>query len=279
MATSRAPLRFAEAVSATVSESARSGFFFDYDGTLAPIMRDPGAVLPVAGAVARLHVLARLVSKVAIVSARPAAYLRDRFSGAPQVRLFGLYGMQTVVDGRVRTDAGAEPWAPVMRRVAEEAARDLPREILVEDKALIVALHYRSAPALRGAVERWSSRKAAELGLREQYGRMVVELRPPVEHDKGTVVAREIETLTRAWYFGDDLSDARAFDALRGGEERDPAFMGVRVAVANAETGDELARGADFTVDSPEDTPALLDHVISAFPGRPPVVGAGSRPR
>ncbi|MFI6731724.1 trehalose-phosphatase [Nonomuraea sp. NPDC050451] len=279
MATSRAPLRFAEAVSATVSESARSGFFFDYDGTIAPIMHDPGAVSPVAGAVERLQVLARLVSKVAIVSARPAAYLCDRFSDAPQLRLFGLYGMQTVEDGRVRTDARAEPWAPVMRRVAEEAARDLPREILVEDKALIVALHYRSAPALRGAVERWSSRKAAELGLREQYGRMVVELRPPVERDKGTVVAREIETLTRAWYFGDDLSDGRAFDALRRREERDPAFMGVRVAVANAETGDELARVADFTVESPEDTPALLDHVISAFPGRPPVVGAGSRPR
>ncbi|MGV9374995.1 trehalose-phosphatase [Nonomuraea sp. NPDC003707] len=279
MATSRAPLRFAEAVSATVSESAGSGFFFDYDGTIAPIMRDPGAVFPVAGALERLQVLARLVSKVAIVSSRPAAYLRDRFSDAPQLRLFGLYGMQTVENGRVRTDAEAEPWAPVMRRVAEEAARDLPREILIEDKALIVALHYRSAPALRGAVERWSSRKAAELGLREQYGRMVVELRPPVERDKGTVVAREIETLTRAWYFGDDLSDGRAFDALRGREERDPAFMGVRVAVANTETGDELARVADFTVESPEDTPALLDHVISAFPGRPPVVGAGSRHR
>ncbi|MGW0803060.1 trehalose-phosphatase [Nonomuraea sp. NPDC002799] len=266
MATSRAPLRFVEAVSATVSESTKSGFFFDFDGTIAPIMRDPDAVFPVEGAVERLQALATRVSRVAVVSARPAAFLSDRFAGAPQVRLFGLCGMQTVVGGQVRTDAEAEPWAPVMRRLAEEAARDLPGEILVEDKALIVALHYRAAPALRGAVERWSSRRAAELGLREQYGRMVVELRPPVERDKGTIVARESERLTRAWYFGDDLSDGRAFDALRDREERDPAFMGVRVAVANGETGDELARRADFTVGSPEDTPALLDQVIEAFP-------------
>ncbi|MGN9839561.1 trehalose-phosphatase [Nonomuraea sp. H19] len=270
MATSRAPLRFAEAVSATVAESGRSGFFFDFDGTLAPIMRDPGAVRPVAGAVERLRELAQLVSRVAVVSARPAAFLCERFSGAPQVRLFGLYGMQTVVDGRVRTDAEAEPWAPVMRGLAADAVRDLPGEVLVEDKTLLVALHYRAAPGLRGAVERWASRKAAELGLREQHGRMAVELGPPVKHDKGTVVACETETLTRAWYFGDDLADSRAFDALRAREERDPAFVGVRVAVANAETGDELARRAHFTVDSPEDTPVLLDEVISAFPGHPP---------
>ncbi|TMR96075.1 trehalose-phosphatase [Nonomuraea basaltis] len=258
-------------MSATVSESRGSGFFFDYDGTIAPIMRDPGAVFPVAGAVERLQALTRLVSKVSVVSARPVAFLCERFSRAPHVSLFGLYGMQTVVDGQVRTDPEAEPWAPVMRRLAADAARDLPGEILVEDKALLVALHYRSAPALRGAVERWASGKAAELGLREQHGRMVVELRPPVERDKGTVIARETETLTRAWYFGDDLSDGRAFEALRRREMRDPAFMGVTVAVANGETGDELARRADFTVDSPEDTPVLLDQVISAFPGHPPV--------
>ncbi|MEO3871495.1 trehalose-phosphatase [Nonomuraea sp. B12E4] len=229
MATPRAQLRFAEAVSATLAQSTRSGFFFGFDGTIAPIMPDPGAVFPVAGTVERLRALATLVGRVAVVSARPAAFLYDRFSRAPQVRLFGLYGMQTVEDGHVRTDAEAEPWAPVIRRVAEEAARDLPGGILVEDKALAVALHYRAAPSLRGAVERWASRKAAELGLKEQYGRMVVELKPPLERDKGTVVARESES---------------------------------------------LARAADFTVGSPQGTPALLDQVISAFPG----TRAGSYP-
>ncbi|MEV0384451.1 trehalose-phosphatase [Nonomuraea sp. NPDC050643] len=270
MATSRAPLRFAEAVSATVSESTKSGFFFDYDGTIAPIMRDPAAVRPVPGAMARLEALSRLVGRVAVVSARPAAYLCERFANLPQVGLFGLYGMQTVVDGQVRTDAEAQPWTPVMRGLAADAARDLPGGVLVEDKAPLVSLHYRAVPSLRGVVERWASGKAAELGLRQQYGRMVVDLRPPVERDKGTIIERETEALTRAWYFGDDLSDGLAFDALRGRERRDPAFIGVTVAVANGETGDELARRADFTAESPEDVPAMLDHVISAFPGLPP---------
>ncbi|MFD1535919.1 trehalose-phosphatase [Nonomuraea guangzhouensis] len=265
MATSRAPLRFAEAVSATVSAARESGFFFDFDGTVAPIMNDPDAVLPVPGAVERLGALSELFARVAVVSARPAAFLRERFSAAPGVRLFGLYGLQTVVGGEIRNAGEAEPWAPVIRRLIADAARELPGKVLVEDKALMVALHYRAAPALRGVVERWSSAKAAELGLAEQLGRMVVELKPPVPGDKGTVVATEAADLTRAWYFGDDLSDARAFEALRTREEGDPAFIGVKVAVANSETGDDLARQADFAASGPADVPAMLDEIIRAF--------------
>ncbi|MFG1689218.1 trehalose-phosphatase [Nonomuraea sp. NPDC049269] len=265
MATSRAPLRFAEAVSATVSAARESGFFFDFDGTVAPIMNDPDAVLPVPGAVERLGALSELFARVAVVSARPAAFLRERFSAAPGVRLFGLYGLQTVVGGEIRNAGEAEPWAPVIRHLIADAARELPGKVLVEDKALMVALHYRADPALRGVVERWSSAKAAELGLAEQLGRMVVELKPPVPGDKGTVVATETADLTRAWYFGDDLSDIRAFEALRTREEGDPEFIGVRVAVANTETGDDLARQADFTVSGPADVPAMLDEIIRAF--------------
>ncbi|NRQ37843.1 trehalose-phosphatase [Nonomuraea sp. NN258] len=267
MATPRAPRHFDDAVSATVSDPGKSGFFFDFDGTIAPIMRDPEAVLPVAGVMECLRELTKLVGRVAVVSARPAAFLSDRFARLPGVRLFGLYGMQTVIDGRVHTDAEVAPWAPVMRRLAADAARELPGDVLVQDASLMVSLHYRAAPALRGAVERWSSGKAAELGLVEQFGRMVVELRPPVGRDKGTIVAAEIAPLTSAWYFGDDLSDGRAFDALRLRERRDPAFTGVAVAVANGETGDELARAADFTLDSPDETAAMLNDVIRAFPG------------
>ncbi|MFC7587566.1 trehalose-phosphatase [Nonomuraea antimicrobica] len=254
MATSRAPLRFADAVSATVSESAKSGFFFDFDGTIAPILRDPAAVFPVPGAVERLRVLAGLVSRVAIVSARPAAFLSDRFAAVPQVRLYGLYGMQTVVDGQVRTDAEARPWAPHARPGGRRPARPARRSAGGGQGAARGA----ALPDGPGA-----ARRGGALGL-DQGGRAgpARAVRPhggraasPVEHDKGTVVEREAETLTRAWYFGDDLSDGRAFDVLRDRELRDPAFLGVRVAVANGETGDELARRADFTVSAPEDTP------------------------
>jgi trehalose 6-phosphate phosphatase len=51
--------------------------------------------------------------------------------------------------------------------------------------------------------------------------------------------------------FGDDLSDIRAFQALRARAAQDPSFFGVCVAVANPETGQELSAAADLTLDSP----------------------------
>jgi trehalose 6-phosphate phosphatase len=121
-----------------------------------------------------------------------------------------------------------------------------------------VSLHYRTAPALREPIERWGRSRAAELGLRAQPGRMVLELKPPGSRDKGSVLFEETAGLTCAWYFGDDLADLKAFAALDAREAADPDFRGVRVAVANPETGQELIAAADLHIESPTDVPALL---------------------
>jgi len=94
---------------------------------------------------------------------------------------------------------------------------------------------------------------------------MVVELRPPVERDKGHVVTDETQGLAVAWYVGDDISDRRAFRALADREARNPGFVGVRVAVANEETGDELEAAADFVVGTPAAVPALLRRLLDAL--------------
>src|SRR6185312_11943367 len=99
---------------------------------------------------------------------------------------------------------------------------------------------------------------AAERGLIEQQGRMVTELKPPVSIDKGTVLRAEVADLRSGWYFGDDISDARGFAALRDRHKRDTGFFGVCVAVANPETGQDLQSQADFTLSDPSEMPAFL---------------------
>ena len=81
---------------------------------------------------------------------------------------------------------------------------------------------------------------------------MVLELKPPVDRDKGMVIGEAVPSAGCAWYFGDDVSDIRAFTALRAHEENRPDFFGICVAVANPETGHEVSTAADLTVDSPE---------------------------
>ncbi len=251
-----------EAVALTAARAALSGFFFDFDGTLAPIEEDPDAVQPAPGVVEALHRLTRRVRRVAIVSARPVEFLRSRLLGADGIDLHGLYGLEVQRAGRaLETEPEALRWAPLMVDLRERASRELPAGVRVEYKRLSLALHYRRAERHREEVERWSREQEARYGLAAQTGRMVLELRPPVERDKGDVVRGEIGDLTCAWYLGDDISDLEAFRALEEREAAGDGFAGVAVAVANPETGDALARAADFVLDSPADVPGLLGEV------------------
>ncbi|WP_213452714.1 trehalose-phosphatase [Rhizomonospora bruguierae] len=246
------PVSAAEAWKITADRPDRCALFFDFDGTLAPVQDDPTAVFPVPGVTEALSALARVVGRVAIVSARPVEFLRDRFPGMPDVDLYGLYGLERSHGGGVtETDPTALAWEPTMAELADLARAELPEGAGVEYKRLSVALHYRRAPHLRDAVERWGRAQADRLGATAQGGRMVVELKPPVRLDKGTVLHRALNGFDCAWYFGDDVSDLQAFAAVRARAAGDAGFLGVCVAVANPETGHEVSSSADLTLDSP----------------------------
>jgi trehalose 6-phosphate phosphatase len=246
------PLSSAQAWEFTAERAAETSFFFDFDGVLSPVTVDPDASQPAPAVPGVLEQLAAAVRRVAIVSARPVSFLRSRFESLERVDLYGLYGLEVWHEGAVVTEPAALPWVPAMEDLAERARAELPSAILVEFKRLSVALHYRTAPQLAAQVEQWGHEQAERLGLKIQAGRMVVELKPPVDQDKGMVITEGVRDAACAWYFGDDMSDIKAFDALRAREAVDPAFFGMAVAVANPETGTEVSNAADLTLDSPE---------------------------
>jgi trehalose 6-phosphate phosphatase len=265
---STAPSATAERLSATADRADRCVFFFDFDGTLAPIQDDPDAVQLAPGVLETIADLTTRVSRVSLVSARPVDFLRSRFPGVP-VTLHGLYGLESeYVPGETVTYPPALPWAGVVADLARRAERELPGEVLVEFKRLSVALHYRSAPELRDTVHAWAQAEARRHGLREQEGRMVIELKPAVQRDKGSVVAEEIEDFSCAWYFGDDLGDLAAFRTLAARQAADPDFLAVRVAVGNPETGAEVAAAADLHLDGPAAVPAFLRRALAVLPRR-----------
>jgi trehalose 6-phosphate phosphatase len=258
----------ATALEIVSSDPGGCGFFFDFDGTLAPIQDDPETVRPAAGILDPLARLASLVGRVAVVSARPVEFLRRQLAAVEPITLHGLYGLESSSGGETITVDEAVPWIPVVAALTERARAELPAGVLVEFKRLSVALHYRTAPELAADVESWAAREAERLGLRLQTGRMVVELKPPVQRDKGSVIAEELGDLRCAWYFGDDVADLAAFQAVSEREKADAAFTGVRVAVANPETGAAITGAADLVLDSPYAVPELLTAVLAAIPPR-----------
>ncbi|HEU5353342.1 MAG TPA: trehalose-phosphatase [Actinocrinis sp.] len=248
-------------VARTTARLSEYGFFFDFDGTLAPIQQDPESVHPVPGAAKALAALASNAALAAVVSARPVGFLAGRLGGVPGLQLHGLYGLEYSPDGgaTVITAPEAEPYAPVIARVVAQAREAFPGA-LIEDKRLSCALHFRTDPSLEPAIESWAALHAEAHGLRLQHGRMVVELKPPLDTDKGAVVLRAAADLAGAWYFGDDLGDLPAFAALAKLAAEQPGFHAVRVAVGTAEgRGAALGEHADVLLDAPESVPTLLD--------------------
>jgi len=243
----------------------RTAFFFDFDGTLSAIGPDPEKVGPVDDAPEALAALVGRAGYCAVVSARPVQFLARQLHAVPGLVLHGLYGLEHSADGgaTVATLPEAAPYRPVIDAAARAAAADLPGA-LIEHKGLSCAVHYRTAPELAEAVDSWAADYAAGHGLKVQRGRMVVELKPPVELDKGHVVREVLKArpeLVGGWFFGDDLGDRPAFAALSERAARPPAFAAMRVAVANPE-GDPLAGLCDLVLDRPDEVPGLIRRLL-----------------
>ena len=229
----------------------------DFDGTLAPIVVDPGAAWPLAGVVPVLSRLAGALGLVGVVSGRPVGFLRDRLAGAADsLVLVGLYGLEWSERGELRADAEAQRWRPAVAEEAAAAARRAPPGVTVQDRGLTFTLHARSSPQRLAWVEDYAAAAARRSGLAAHPGRLSVELRPPVEIDKGTVAERLSAGRTAAGYLGDDRGDLPAFDALA--RRRGEGVATLSVAAASAEAPPELLAAADLVVDGPPGILALL---------------------
>jgi trehalose 6-phosphate phosphatase len=230
------------ALEALAADPGRAGLVLDFDGVLAPIVADP-ATCAMPDRVARsLARLAGGLGLVAVISGRPVGFLEDRVK-APGVPLLGSYGMEQSFDGVRQMTPEAERWlAPV--REAEQRLRQLfagSPGIKVEEKSVSVAVHWRQAPdhaAAADQVRQATERVSTELGLRLEPGKLVEELRPPIDVDKGSAISALLAAhpdLTAFAYAGDDLGDIPALRAARAaggyalvidhGKETDPRLL------------------------------------------------------
>jgi trehalose 6-phosphate phosphatase len=234
-----------------------SALCLDFDGTLSAIVSDPVGARPWPGVTALLARLADRFALVAVISGRPADFLHEVLGSPAGVTLIGLYGL-----GQVGPDARA--WVPVIADAVARARAEAPAGIYVEPKGLTVTLHWRNAPESGTWAHAFASREKKERGLRVYPGRMSLELRPPVDVDKGTVVRSLVEGMRAVAVFGDDLGDLPAFDAVAELGARGVAV--VRVAVIDAESDDRVAAQSDLVVEGPAGAVTLLEQLAAAVP-------------
>jgi trehalose 6-phosphate phosphatase len=122
----------------------------------------------------------------------------------------------------------------------------------IEDKGITFSVHYRGSPrpdhALR-YLEAQITPKLDRAGLSWSFGRMVLEVRPPVPIDKGSAVRRlrGRRRITELLYVGDDRTDLDAFREAT-----------IKIAVHSPESPPELLDAADGCVDGPAAVVRLL---------------------
>jgi trehalose 6-phosphate phosphatase len=230
-----------EPLAALAAEPAAAALFFDVDGTLAPIVANPEEARVPDGTRSELRRLASRYSLVACVSGRTGAIARA-IVGVPELTYVGEHGLEL--------DPEAEAWRERIRAFGAQAAWP------VEEKPLSAAFHYRTAPdrdAARRKLERVEA-DARAAGFRTRWGRLVLEVLPPIEASKRTAVTHLLsETgLRRALYAGDDTTDLDAFSALEGLE------LAVRIAIASPEAPAALRERADVVLESPAALVELL---------------------
>jgi len=251
-----------------VDAPAASAFIADYDGTLAPIVEDPTQARPLPAALDALRELVPRLAVVAVVSGRPAEFLRDQVPVAGLERI-GVYGLERVVGDDVVTDPRARPYADAVVSAEREVEARWPGLPVERKETLSFTVHWRTQPDAAppaGALERLASAH----GLLLLPGRMAAEVRVPVPVDKGTVVRTLLDEhrVRAAAYAGDDTGDLAAFAALARRAAEAPGFAGLRIAVRSGEAPAALLDAADLVVDGPPGLATLLRHLADAL--RPP---------
>ncbi|MDA4106532.1 trehalose-phosphatase [Mycolicibacterium holsaticum] len=224
----------------------------DFDGTMAPIVDNPADARPLPAAAEALVQLAGLPdTSAAVISGRALEVLRtlSGFTGVPSpVHLVGSHGAEFTSGFTHDIDR-----ARLERITAELNAIAAERPgVTVEPKPASVALHVRNASADDGDAALRAARAAAESwDAQLTEGKAVLEF-AVIQTDKGSAldVLREQENASAVVYFGDDVTDEKAFRRLRD------ADVAVKVG-----PGESLA---PYRVDAPEDVAEALQFLLDA---------------
>jgi len=226
----------------------------DVDGTLLDIAPRPEEVrVPEQLRETLKRLFDRLGGAVAFVSGRTIADI-DRIFAPLRLPAVGGHGAEIRTSGHDRDyRQRSERFDPKLKQLFSEIGRIGPG-VIVEDKEYSLALHYRLAPQLGGAVIKSVAAVCEKFGcngIEILPGKAVIEIKPR-GFDKGLGL-RELMAFApfagrRPVFVGDDVTDEAAFAVL-------PDFAGIGCSVGG------IVAGATLNFDGPQDVRAWLKRI------------------
>ncbi|GMI99661.1 trehalose-6-phosphate phosphatase D [Hibiscus trionum] len=206
--------------------------FLDYDGTLSPIVEDPDKAFMSA----EMRMAVREVAKyfpTSIISGRSREKVKE-FVQLSNVYYAGSHGLDILAPRAVKSSdkkvnegafQPAKLYLPAIQEITVEL-EDTIREIQgarLEDNKFCISVHYRQVQPKDHEVlkERVKSLVVNRLEFRLTEGKMVLEVRPSIEWNKGDALNFLLDTLgfnnakdVLPLYIGDDRTDEDAFKVI-----------------------------------------------------------------
>ncbi len=191
-------------------------WFLDIDGTLLDVAASPALAIADSGVQNRLsRLVTRTGGAVALISGRTIADI-DRLFGHTTLPVAGQHGLErrSPTGEQHHHAAPDDLWERVRRQLQQVAERH--PGLMVEDKGLSLALHYRQAPPLASFAHQLMHLLQRELGERyvTQRGKRVVELKP-AGADKGAAIRAFMDEPPfhgrLPIFLGDDVTDEYGF--------------------------------------------------------------------
>ena len=246
------------------------GLIFDVDGTIAEIAPTAEAVIVTPECKRHLKSLVKRLPLVAAISGRLTKVVR-RLVGVDGVIYNGNHGLERWVKGKVEIRSEAQAYVEKTTAAIRELGPILhPLGVVFEDKGAGLVFHYRTLPQrekVQETILKEISRSSAAQWFKVDQARAVIELRPPLEISKGSVVKELVESyhLKAAVYMGDDVSDIDAFDTIRA-LSRGAIFQGLAIGVVGEETPPEVAERADLLLRGVSEVEAFLSWLDQTIP-------------
>jgi len=238
-------------------------FFFDYDGTLAPIQSDPAKAF-MSDSMRKLLEQLAFKFRVAVVSGRDMDNLKQ-FIKLDSLIYAGSHGFRiSGPEGIEMQHEETHSLLPQLEHLSEllENNRELSTVgIEIERKHMAITVHYRNAP--KGS-HRTVSRVVREIirpykDFKAGRGKKIIEIRPAVPWHKGRAVdwiLKKFEEIDQAnyvpIYLGDDLTDEDAFKAI--------ADTGLGVIVGEH----DHPSAAHCRLDNVQEVQKLLHHLLAS---------------
>lgn len=191
---------------------------FDFDGTLAPIVKDPQQAIMPPAISRRMRHLSEL-ARVAVISERAVADVGMRLDFLPEF-MVGNHG----IEGLPGLDNRAEQFHALCLDWERKLALALADRVLfdagiwIENKGCSLSVHYRLASNRVETEDRLRQLLFALLPTASVVaGKCVFHLLPPEVPDKGAAVARlcSICDAPSVIYVGDDVTDEQVFRQRR----------------------------------------------------------------